>query len=174
MYNPDDAFYDGSDHYDHESMKDDSIDELVEEWTQEQQSAWDDYLSDAVSNYRAGLEKAREKALKEEAKEAADREAEFKAIGERLEAKSEFKAGEDYVFLVWDWKQQIDVEELNAALQKIPGAVVTQVIPPPGTFEDEYVLVVHSPTVQKIPTEWSALYLEYFEEEEEAYANDCY
>ena len=68
-----------------------------------------------------------------------------------------------HIFITWDWKQQIDVEELNAALQKIHGAVVTQVAPPSGTFEDEYVLVVHSPTVQRTPAEWSALYLEYFE-----------
>jgi hypothetical protein len=77
-----------------------------------------------------------------------------------------------YTFVVWDWKQQIDVEELNGALQKIPGAVVTEVVPPPGTFEDEYVLAVYSPTMQKTPAEWSALYLEYFEKGGEADAHN--
>ena len=56
-----------------------------------------------------------------------------------------------YTFVVWDWKQQIDVEELNAALQKIPGAVVTEVVPPPGSFEDEYVLAVHSQPCRRLP-----------------------
>jgi hypothetical protein len=70
-----------------------------------------------------------------------------------------------HIFIAWDWKEQVDVEELNVALQKIPRAIVTRVVPPSGTIEDEYVLVVHSPTVHNTPAEWSALYLEHFEEE---------
>jgi hypothetical protein len=76
-----------------------------------------------------------------------------------------------YTFVVWDWKQQIDVEELNAALQKIPGAVVTAV----DTGVDAFALVVHTPTLQKTAEEWEELYHEEEEEqEEEADANDRY
>jgi hypothetical protein len=68
-----------------------------------------------------------------------------------------------YTFVVWDWKQQIDVEELNAALQKIPGAVVTAV----DTGVDAFALVVHTPTLQKTAEEWEELYHEEEEEQEE-------
>ena len=74
-----------------------------------------------------------------------------------------------YTFVVWDWKQQIDVEELNAALQKIPGAVVTAV----DTGVDAFAVVVHAPTLQKTAEEWEELY-HAEDEEEEADANDRY
>jgi hypothetical protein len=74
-----------------------------------------------------------------------------------------------YMFVVWDWKQQIDVEELNAALQKIPGAVVTAV----DTGVDAFAVVAHAPTLQKTAEEWEELY-HAEDEEEEADANDRY
>jgi hypothetical protein len=74
MYNPHDAFYDGRDHYDHESMKDDSIDSLVQMFREEQEQQWADYIYDAARAYRAGLEEARAAASGEECEEEGENE----------------------------------------------------------------------------------------------------
>ena len=59
-----------------------------------------------------------------------------------------------YEFITWDWKQQIDANELNEALQRIPYARVADV----NTGVDALAMVVHSPEIHKTAEEWEELY----------------
>ncbi len=74
-----------------------------------------------------------------------------------------------YEFITWDWKQQIDANELNEALQRIPYARVADV----NTGVDALAMVVHSPEIHKTAEEWEELY-HAEDEEKEADANARY